>query len=572
MRALYLASLAVVFGVLQFLYGYNEFWDDSFIGMLYARNLARGIGPYFLPLSHGTVTAYAQVEGYSNPLWTLILAGLYWMPGSVFLWIKLISALSAVLLAWFCARLLGDLAGGGKRLPLWVSGAAGLLTLLVPSVFAYVKTGMETVTFTALVIGAMCHTLVVSRKSSRVAFVLNALLWLAVSITRPEGVLYGLAAGLFLFGSRWRQGLRRMLGAWAAPFLIMLCGFLALRYGLYQEWLPNTFYAKVALRSQGQLGGWVGIFGSGGVYAARFFVDGFPLLLLVFALAGVLLWFKVLSRNTLILMALMISSNLAFVVLVGGDFWPLYRLLQITSCLLTVLAIVPIAMVATRRPFPNLGPNWSIQLGPGWSAVLVLALFVSQPVVALLKGPDFYGDLPILSRQRLRETLSARHVTPWFLAGKWLKENLPPDAVIGVDQAGQIPYYSDREVVDLLGLNDRYLARHALSTHYLRQRGVSHLIAAVVEQGGRPTILYPGLLSEPEFKSDFCLTRLFDGVDQHGRHQRLVLFTRRDLLGDPDLPGCGSPIGPGDVSLEQLLARGAPMTRLTPEAVRDLTP
>jgi hypothetical protein len=28
------------------------------------------------------------VEGYSNPLWTFLLAGFYWLPGPIFFWIN----------------------------------------------------------------------------------------------------------------------------------------------------------------------------------------------------------------------------------------------------------------------------------------------------------------------------------------------------------------------------------------------------------------------------------------------------------------------------------------------------
>jgi hypothetical protein len=43
--------------------------------------------------------------------------------------------------------------------------------------------------------------------------------------------------------------------------------------------------------------------------------------------------------------------------------------------------------------------------------------------------------------------------------GLAIAENTSPQATIAVHAAGQIPYYSDRRAIDLLGLNDPVIAR-----------------------------------------------------------------------------------------------------------------
>jgi hypothetical protein len=43
--------------------------------------------------------------------------------------------------------------------------------------------------------------------------------------------------------------------------------------------------------------------------------------------------------------------------------------------------------------------------------------------------------------------------------GLLIAENTSPEAVIAVHAAGQIPYYSDRTAIDLLGLNDPLIAK-----------------------------------------------------------------------------------------------------------------
>ncbi len=570
--AVYVSIFIVLLAGLEFLCGNNEFWDDSFIGMLYARNLAQGAGPFFLTLPHQTVSSYARVEGFSNPLWTVLIAGFYWLPGSVFLWIKLASFLSALLLGLAGLKLLGEIVPKARKTaPLWVGFLAALLVVLNPSVFAYTKSGMETVTFTALVLTALWHTLKTDREPRPRNLVLNVLLWFAVALTRPEGILYGAAAAVFLLVTLWKRERRRALLTWILPFFLLFAGFLLLRYSLYGEWLPNTFYAKVALRAHGDVKSWVGILKTGALYAVQFFRERLGVVEIAFALAG-FLWIRNLSYKALSLVGLVIASNLLFVITVGGDFWPLFRFFQVTWCLINVLSVVPILMVAVGQPLPDFAGGRSVRPGRIWSPIMGLMLLATQPFTALVRDPHFYGDLPLLSMERMRETVTARHITPLFLLGKWVKENLPEDAVLAVDQAGQIPYYANREIVDVLALNDRYLARHSLDCAYLLRRGVTHLLAAVVDWEGKPSLLYPQLLQQPEFREGFCLTRVFEGFGQHHNRIELVLFTRRDRLGDQELRGCARADTCPARDLAEMLAQPIPRTVLSPNVVRDLQP
>ncbi|MFB3902882.1 MAG: hypothetical protein ACE15E_05460 [Acidobacteriota bacterium] len=569
-RAAYVSILVVLFAGLQFLFGNNDLWDDSFIGMLYARNLARGVGPFFLTLQQQAVSGYSRVEGFSNPLWTLLTAGFYWLPGSVFLWIKLASFFSAVALGLFSAKLLREITGkAGKAAPVWVTGLAALLVALNPSVLVYTKSGMETVSFTALVLAGLWHTLRTDQEPRSCNQLLNMLLWLAVALTRPEGILYAGVAGLFLLVTLRKLLFRRLLLNWLLPFFLLFTGFLLLRHFLYGEWLPNTFYAKVALRADGDIRSWVGILKTGLRYSGQFFRERLGVEML-FALAG-FIWLKNLSYRALSLVGLVMASNLVFVASVGGDFWPLFRFFQVTWCLINVLSVVPILMVVVGQPLPNFAGAKTIWPGRIWSPVLAVVLLAFQPITQFFQNPLFYGTLPLLSMERVRQTLTARHATPLFVLGKWVKENLPANAVLAVDQAGQIPYYADREVVDVMGLNDHYLARHPLEWSYLRRRGVTHWLAAVVEREGEPSLLYPELLQQTDFRASFCLTRVFEGLDEYRNRDVIVLFTRRDRLSDQQLLLCREAVSHSQ-SLSEMLSLPIPKTVLSSSAVKDLKP
>lgn len=55
-------------------------------------------------------------------------------------------------------------------------------------------------------------------------------------------------------------------------------------------------------------------------------------------------------------------------------------------------------------------------------------------------------------------------------AGKWLKENTPPDAKILVFDAGALRYFSEREIIDVVGLNSReFMGREHVDVVFTEQ-------------------------------------------------------------------------------------------------------
>lgn len=46
----------------------------------------------------------------------------------------------------------------------------------------------------------------------------------------------------------------------------------------------------------------------------------------------------------------------------------------------------------------------------------------------------------------------------WIVIGKWLRTIAAPDETVATTAAGAIPYYSGLRSLDMLGLNDRYVA------------------------------------------------------------------------------------------------------------------
>nr|HPQ40048.1 hypothetical protein [bacterium] len=66
-------AIIILWSILQVTQGFGIFTDDPFISFRYARNIANGHGAVF--------NTGHRVEGYSNFLWVLILAGIIRLGG-----------------------------------------------------------------------------------------------------------------------------------------------------------------------------------------------------------------------------------------------------------------------------------------------------------------------------------------------------------------------------------------------------------------------------------------------------------------------------------------------------------
>jgi len=211
--------------------------DDAFISFRYARNLLDGDGLVFNPGEY--------VEGYTNLLWVLEVAGLWALgvrPEHGALWLSLLcTVVTLLVVATHAARLAEP---RRRRLGAWLALA---WLCCCPSFAEWTTSGLETRQFTMLVVlGAW---LVAADDEHRAG---GARMWLAslafglAALTRPEAPLLAACAVGWRLVRDWLAGdLRvRRLVALCAPFALTLAGLFAWRYGYYGQWLPNTYYAK----------------------------------------------------------------------------------------------------------------------------------------------------------------------------------------------------------------------------------------------------------------------------------------------------------------------------------------
>jgi len=393
--------------------------DDGFIFFRYADNLAHGLGPVYNLGEH--------VEGFSSPLWTLILSLCSVLTPDL--------ELASSVLGYLCALgLVGTVAAGLRIGPGDEGGVelypVPLLLVCLPPVVFYNFSGMDHPFFSVLVTAAMVSSL--ADKGRKTPGMKTFALIVLATLARPEGIL----AGLCIYGY---MHLRRTESTYSGSisslfkslilYAMILSALLCVRYLYFGELLPNTYNVKVSSVSVHRLM-------QGGNYLLRAAVAFSPVLFLC-VIAGIVIRVRRLvlpPEITLFFTWIFLYGS--YVVFVGGDHFPMFRfLLPIIPALILVLGSL------WSRAFTRLS-------GPVFQALrfaLTLAVLFAAVLCQSMEGQRAIREL------RLAEK--------WADRGRWLAEHTSPDTILATTSIGAIGYFSGRTVVDMLGLTDTTVGR-----------------------------------------------------------------------------------------------------------------
>lgn len=393
--------------------------DDAFISFRYAVNLSNGLGLVFNPGE--------RVEGYTNFLWTVLLAcchrlGFDLIPSS-----KMLSLLSAVgtlviLHSW------AERAWGNHHRSFLLLAVPEILFAAMGSQARYVVSGMETLFFTFLVTLSMYIYLYHNDS------LLSGVLFALSSMTRPEGLLYfaltlGHCLATLQFVNR-RDSRAKHLALFVAGFLSLYGAYFLWRYGYYGYPLPNTFYAKASGFHWGRIKrGWNILL----QVISRWKVQP----LLIVALFGV---FPLRRNRPWLLFSIFVLATLLYFVFVGGDFivWFGPRFIMPVLPLLLLTCAQGLDRIQ-RIHFTSSHGRLAIQLVL-LAYLLVNAVWFSWPT-------RFFS----------KEAFSVQ-MRGWAELGHWIAANTSSHAKIATDAAGLIPFYSGRYTIDMFGLTDPHIA------------------------------------------------------------------------------------------------------------------
>ncbi len=135
-----------------------------------------------------------------------------------------------------------------------------------------------------------------------------------------------------------------------------------------------------------------------------------------------------------------VLAHWAALLLLGGDWMPHFRLLLPTLPLVLMIMNEGLVTAISQRKTENAEP------GRGGSlplVAMVLVIFVMFP-----------GGLRY---ERFENERFAVHL--FSRLGRSLRTMLPPATSLGLGSTGAIGYYSDMEIVDILGLTEEHIAR-----------------------------------------------------------------------------------------------------------------
>jgi len=401
--------------------------DDALISLRYAQRLLQGKGL--------TWTEGQPVEGYSNLLWTLMVALLGWLGIDLIDAARILGLLgmgSVVVIAvwWYTSRY--------ESPEKWPSLAFGLFFYCGAAPIAVWTVGGLEQPFCAAFVAAtipLVFTIIESDPSkSRTILGLSFVLGL-LCITRPDGPLFSVAGWLSIVVGR---SLLKRSWPLRNTFLLALFpvslygGQLCFRYSYYGEFVPNTALVKIA-PSLNRL--WAGI---SYVFQEMLALTPFSLF------AAACLIGLVASRPTRHRgLALLIPTVLwlFYIILVGGDIFPSGRHLVviIVFFLFAVIEYGPVVRRYLKQQSRR--KRWACHIGLLASCIMFLLIQVDPVSRDRADQERWEWDGQVLG----------------LLLKKAFAEKQP---LVAVTAAGCIPYWSELPSLDMLGLNDYYLPRH----------------------------------------------------------------------------------------------------------------
>ena len=394
--------------------------DDSYISLRYAERMLAGDGL--------TWTDGAPVEGYTNLLWILACAAL----GA--LGVDLVVATRVLGFLGMAAAVLAVLAATRPRGP--VEAAAALVAMLGFAVAgptgAWLVGGLEQPLVAGLLGWALvaCAPLLSPDRIKRRHIAVPGGLLALLTLTRADGLVLVAAASLGVVAVhrfRWPGWGRSVLLA-ALP-LVAFGAQLAFRLVYYDAWVPNSALVKVAFTTERLAGGVAYVAGAALSAAPLLVIGAAPLAAAVRARGprwrhAALAW----------IVGLVWAAYVAFV---GGDIFPAHRHFLPTLVAVSIAAGLGLVELAGRWP----RARW---VAIGAALALVAAFAWRQPA-------DPENHRAVTERWEQNGEVVGR------LLARAFGDRRP---LLAAGAVGALCYHARLPSLDMLGLNDRHIARH----------------------------------------------------------------------------------------------------------------
>jgi len=550
--------------------------DDAFISFRYARNLVRGWGLVFNPGE--------RVEGYTNFLWTVLLAALHRAGAGIPAAAQMVGALFSFLTIVLMLTVGGDVMPRGstglRGAAPWLGVIGGITLCWLEPWAAWAVGGLENPLGAFLVLAAfLVYFRSLETPDGRGLAAVGTLVALA-ALTHPSFALFGILIGAHLLSRLAGRGKRRqaplpghlssrarpaflsacnaqaggaepnpschrlhpprpvrllLIFAFVAPILLIGLPYLSWKYAYYGDLLPNTFRVRVGFH-------WAVL-----ARGARYCLDvvaGLPLLVLTLIVSPVVLWRRAVRDARPWLLFAACLAYCCYAILIGGEAFPAFRLLIVvlplqlllTQFLIALLAerlvcraptaLVPLAACgnggqAPPKPmFSRENTAFEAEPGPVRHGLLALAVLLA-------------GFVPGYLSTRVRvldDAIETDRLGLVRTASLRLREHFPADILLAGSGAGVIPYYSEFRFLDTLGLTDAHIAARRIEDFGTKTAGHEKGDGRYVLERNPDVILFgSGWVSgfEPCFVGDYELVALPEFHERYEQKVLVVFFTPR---------------------------------------------
>lgn len=426
--------------------------DDAFISFRYAKNFVNGYGLVFNPGEH--------VEGYTNFLWTLLIAlgiKLNFSPIIFSYLLGILFFIFSLIYSYKTAEII------------FRKKSFALLTIILLGTnytfSAYATGGLETQMQTAFFMFGLflaIKSLYDNKFKSLYLFTISIISSILILI-RPDSLIFSGIILLVLFYQIFQNENNKIskLIFLLAPFILISLDYLIWKQNYYGDILPNTYYAKAT-------GGTSIIHG---IYFVYFFITTYWFIpfILIF-----LFFLKKFIKEKIFYLSLIIIIQIIwtlYVIKVGGDFME-FRFF---------VPILPIFFITIVWILFELVNQKEVRI-----ALISLIFLGSIFHFLTFRYDKKYG---IESVKQLKAHLYDPN-QDWIGVGKKLKDIFKKNQniLIATTAAGAVPYYSDLRTLDMYGLNDKLIAKEKqtiskrpghqkiASINYLYKKNVNLLI------------------------------------------------------------------------------------------------
>ncbi len=430
--------------------------DDPWIHLTFAKNL----------FDYGSFSYFKNeivTSGSTSPIYTLLLTLLFFFSSNEFIISYVLGIFFSLLTLFFFFKLFS---GHFKSFP-WLGAAAILFVAIQPKLNLISVSGMETTMFIALL--TMVFYFYYKKNAIWLGISLGLIIW-----CRPDGFVIWLAVLIDYFVQSkflkpdssksnvvsWEKKNFYLALLLAVLLVILYFGFNFLLSG---EILPNTYRAKLEYYQNND--------------RSYFLVN--EVLKYFTSKEFILIWIPFLIGFIAVLFDLIKKRKYEFFV----------YFLFVLGLMAAYYLMLPFSHRFGRYLMPVI-PFYLLVSFYGIKTIIEFALRKNTPVgvinvlfiIYVLTGIYLSTKEITINKDEYAELCkyhNDRHVT----AGRWLKNNTPENAVVAAHDVGAIAFYSQRKIVDMVGLVTPEIISHindkdhaSFLNNYFAQNKIDYLV------------------------------------------------------------------------------------------------